>query len=103
MRTIEALVVTLLDMSLLVAGVLYVVEVLIAYFRPGPRQRPEIDPSQAFRSGSRWFIWAGVMSLDFLVMLSRPMVNILSEASADVGEWAIARHQSRISTHLRGQ
>jgi hypothetical protein len=99
MRTVEDSAAGLLNLSLLVASVLYAVEVLSAYFRPEKRQRPEIDSSQPLRTGSHWLVWAGVMAADFMVKLSRPLFGMLSEASADVGEWAITRYQARLTTH----
>ncbi|HEV3275865.1 MAG TPA: hypothetical protein VG860_03540 [Terriglobia bacterium] len=101
MRTVGEFVVGLLKMGLLAAGVLYAVEVLVAYLRLGDHLRPEFDSSKPLRSATRWSVWAGVVATDLVVRLFQPMVNMLSEASADVGEWAIARRDAHVPT--RGQ
>ena len=92
MRTVQELVVGLIKGGLLAAGVLYAVEVLVTYLRLGELNRPGFDSSKRLRSAAQWSIWAGVVATEFVARLGRPLVNMLSEASADVGEWAIARH-----------
>jgi hypothetical protein len=98
MRTVQDVVIGLLKMGLLAAGVLYAVEVVVDYLRLGENPRPEFDPNKRLRSLWLVSVWAGVVAADFVARVSRPLTNMLSEASADVGEWAITRHQARVAT-----
>lgn len=101
MRTVQEVVVALIRAGLMTAGVLYAVEVLVNCLSLGEHERPEFDVSKRFRSAWRVSIWAGVTAAKFVVRISRPLVNMLSEASADVGEWAITHRHAQVTT--RGQ
>lgn len=81
----------LLRMALVAAGVFYAVQVLIAYTKHADLKRPNFDPNDKLISGERLLVWAGVIAVSTVVRLGRPVVNMLAEASAEVGEWAITR------------
>lgn len=98
MRTAMDILVAAVKMGLMAAGVLFVVEVLVDYLRLGERQRPELDPSNRIRSTWKLSVWATVVAIELAVRLSRPMLNMLSEASADVGEWAMTRRHAHLAT-----
>ncbi len=98
MRTVGDLVVGLIRAGLLSAGVLYAVDVIVDYLSLGGHRRPEYDPSKRLRSAWELSVWAGVAGTDLVVRMIRPVVNMLSEASADVGQWAVARHEARVAT-----
>jgi hypothetical protein len=80
------------------AGVLYSVEVLVGYLSLSRHPRPEFDSSRRLVSAWRLSVWAGVEALDLVLRMSRPLFNVLSEASADVGQWAITRHHPHVAT-----
>jgi hypothetical protein len=101
MRTVQEIMVALLKMGLMAAGVLYAVEVLVHCLSLGEHQRPEFDSSRRLRSAWQLSVWAGAAATDLVVKMSRPLVNILSEASADVGEWAITRRHAHVTTRGR--
>lgn len=98
MRTLQDLVLGLVRAGLLAAGVLYAVEVLVHCLSLGEHPRPELDPSRRLMSAWRLSVWAGVTTVRMAVKMSRPLINTLSEASADVGEWAITRRQAHVTT-----
>ena len=81
----------LVRMALVAAGVFYVLRVFMAYSKPERRVRPEFDASDRLRSLERLLVWAGVMAVWLVGRVARPLINMLSEASAEVGEWAISR------------
>ena len=91
MRGAQELIWGLVRMALVAAGVFYVVQVLITYAKQEGHLRPGYDPNDRLRSAERLLVWAGVMAVWAVVRLGRPVVNMLSEASADFGEWAINR------------
>ena len=98
MRTLQDFVVGLVRAGLLAAGVLYAVEVLVHCLSLGEHARPEFDPSRRLESAWRLSVWAGVTAAQMVVKMSRPLINTLSEASADVGEWAIAHRHAHVTT-----
>ena len=91
MRGAQELIWGLVRMALVAAGVFYVLQVLISYAKHESHERPDFDSRDRLRSAERLLVWAGVMTVWGLVRVSRPVINILSEASAEVGEWAISR------------
>jgi len=98
MRTVQEVVVALIRTSLMVAGVLYAVEVLVNCLSLGEHKLPEFDSSRRVRSAWRLSVWAGVAATDLVVRISRPFLNMLSEASADVGEWAVTHRHAQVTT-----
>jgi hypothetical protein len=101
MRTLQDLVVGLVRAGLLAAGVLYAVEILVHSLRLGEQAPPGFDPSRRLVSWWRLSVWAGVTAIQMVVRMSRPLVNTLSEAAADVGEWAITRRHATVTTRTR--
>lgn len=91
MRGAQELIWGLARMALVAAGVFYVLQVFIAYGKQRSLVRPEFDPSDRLRSLERLLVWAGVMTVWVAGRVARPLVNMLSEASAEVGQWAISR------------
>ena len=98
MRTLQDLIVGLVRAGLLAAGVLYAVEVLVHSLSLGELARPELDPSRRLVSSWRLSVWAGATAIQLAVRMSRPLINTLSEASADVGEWAMTRRHAHVTT-----
>lgn len=98
MRTVQEVVVALIKTGLMVAGVLYTVEVLVNCLSLGEHKRPEFESSRRFRYAWLVSVWAGVEATELVVRMSRPLVNMLSEASADVGEWAITHRHAQVTT-----
>lgn len=101
MRTAQELVIGLIKLGLVAAGVLYAVEALIAYVRLGEYPRPVFDSAKPLVSAAQWLVWAGVKALALAFGLSRPLVNALAEASADVGEWVLVRHHSQTTVTVQ--
>jgi hypothetical protein len=91
MRGVQELIWGLVRMALVAAGLFYAVQVLIAYAQHENHERPNFDDRAKLRSAWRFLVWAGVMTIWIAGRLARPVVNMLSEASAEVGEWAISR------------
>lgn len=98
MRMVQDVAVALIKTGLMVTGVLYTVEVLVHCLSFGEHQRPEFDSSRRLRSAWRLSVWAGVAATELVVRISRPLVNMLSEASADLGEWAITHRHAQVTT-----
>src|SRR5579871_3784730 len=101
MRVAQELIWGLVRMALVAAGALYSAQVLLTYARHESVERPQFDPEDKLLWTGRLMVWAGVMAVRTLVRLSRPFVNMLSEASAEVGEWAIARRHTPATIRTR--
>ena len=86
----------LLKLALLAGLAFYASIVLVNYRADGLPARPPIDLHDPLNSSKRWAIWLGVRVLDLLVRAAKPFFGMLSEASADVGEWFLERrhHES---------
>jgi hypothetical protein len=73
------------------AGALYAALVLMRYRTDGPRYRFKLSLHDPARSIQHLVIWLGVKVLAGCVWIAKPILNMLLEASAEVGEWFIRR------------
>jgi hypothetical protein len=81
----------LLNVVLLLAGLFYATLVLLSYLEGRGRVRPEFSRSNLGRSLERLAVWLGVKTLALAVRMGTPIFDMLSEASAEVGEWVLNR------------
>ena len=103
MDTIQRLLWALIKVGLLAIGVLYAVQIFRTYAsaRAGEAHWPPLDRKEPIRSAEQVLIWSGVFLVAVAVRLARPVMDMLSEASAEVGEWAISRHQTEATLRTR--
>jgi hypothetical protein len=73
------------------AGALYATLVLMRYRTDGPRYRFELSLDDPARSIQHLAVWLGVKVVAGCVWIAKPILNMLLEASAEVGEWFIRR------------
>jgi hypothetical protein len=72
----------------LLAGVaLYAGLVWMNYRTVSPLVRPQVDWRDPVRFSEQWAVWLGVVVFAVTAKLTAPVYRLLSEASADVGEW----------------
>jgi hypothetical protein len=81
----------LLSWLAVAAAALYVGLVLMRYRTDGPRYRLNFNPQNPARSAQHLAVWLGVKVLAGCVWIAKPILNMLLEASAEVGEWFIRR------------
>jgi hypothetical protein len=103
MRTIQEVLWGIIKLGLLAVGVLYALQILKTYAsaRNGEPHWPPLDRKEPIRSAEQVLIWAGVFVVAVVMRLVHPVVDMLSEASAEVGEWAISRHQTAATIRTR--
>jgi len=103
MRTIQETLWTLIRFGFVAAAVLYAVQIMKTYAsaRAGEPAWPPLDRKEPIRSAEQVLIWGGVFLVAVTVRLVRPLIDTLSEASAEVGEWAIGRHQTEAAVRTR--
>jgi hypothetical protein len=92
---------TVLKLLLAALGFLYVGLVLMVYRTEGPRFRLRVNRQDPFRSAQQLFIWLGVRALAAIVRVGSSAWEMLSDASADLGEWYVRRRsgETRPSFH----
>jgi len=85
-----------LKLALLAGAVFYAGLVVMSYGARGPNTRPSFEPRDPLHSTESWAVWLGVMGLTLAVRMATPVLGMLSEASADVGEWVLShrRHEA---------
>jgi hypothetical protein len=71
------------------AGALYAGMVLMRYRTDGPHHRLSFDLRDPARSVQHFLVWLGVKVLKACLRIARIVLNMLLEASAEVGEWFI--------------
>jgi len=76
-----------LELALLAGVLFYITRVLLAYFENKTHVRPRFDRRDPARSAERLAVWLGVKALSAVVRVLAPVFEMLSEASADVGDW----------------
>jgi hypothetical protein len=103
MRTMQEVLSGLIKLGLLAVGVLYAIQILKTYAsaHAGEPHWPPLDRKEPIRSAEQVLIWGGVFVVAVVVRLVRPLVDTLSEASAEVGEWAINRDQTEATVRTR--
>ncbi len=99
----QALFLEAVKLLLVAFGVLYVGLVLMTYRTDGPRYPLRIDLSDPARSAERLLLWLGVRALDGVLRLGRAMLDVLSETSAQVGEWYISRRSVKVQSEFRSR
>jgi hypothetical protein len=87
----------LINLALLAGGAIYAGLVVMDYRTDGPHPRPRVDLRDPAHSAERLAVWMGVKTLTLAVQVGTPIFGMLSEASADVGEWFLSHrsHESR--------
>jgi hypothetical protein len=86
-----------LELAFVAAAAFYAVFIVISYLTFGPRPRPQVDFRDPARSAENLAVWAGVKLIALLVPVGKPVFAMLSEASAEVGDWFLSNlhHESR--------
>ena len=84
------------------AGALYAGMVLMRYRTDGPHYRLSFELRDPARSVQHLLVWLGVKVLEACLRIARAILNILLEASAEVGEWFI-RHSPAVQESVRSR
>lgn len=83
----------LLKLALLAGAAFYAGLVLMTYRTDDAAHRPQVDWHDPVRTTERWAVWLGARTLAVPVWAGTYVFGMLSEASADVGEWVLShRH-----------
>jgi hypothetical protein len=89
---------------LMVAGMLlYTGLVLMSYRTDGPDAPLRVNYADPARSVERIMVWLGVRALAVGLGIATAVFNLLSEASAEVGEWFIRRRSPEVQAEFRSR
>ena len=87
---LHSLLVGILDLTLLGVAAFYAGFVVLSYITYGPRPRPQFELHSPARSAENMVVWAGIKLVALLVPVGKPVLAMLSEASAEVGDWFLS-------------
>jgi hypothetical protein len=81
----------LLKWAAIAAGAIYAGMVLMRYRTDGPNYRLSFELRSPARSLQHSVVWLGVKVFDACLRFAAAILNMLLEASAEVGEWFLRR------------
>ncbi len=84
-------------------GILYAGLVLMGYRTEGDRYRLRLDEQDPVGSAEQLLVWLGVRAMAAIVCVGRTTLEMLSEASAEVGEWYIRRRGGEVEASFRSR
>lgn len=90
-----------LKLLLAASGILYAGLVLMAYRTEGNSYRLRLDKQNAARSAVQLLVWLGVQAVAAIVRVGKATLEMLSDASAEVGEWYIRRRGGEVEAIFR--
>lgn len=99
--TANALLGWCLSLLIVAVVVVYTGLVLMTYSTDGPRFRVRPRLADPLRSLERLLLWFGVKTLALVIRALRAPLAVLSEASAEVGEWFVARRGEEAQAGFR--
>ena len=102
-QMVEMLVAGAVKLGLVASGVFYVVLVLTTYAREGPHYRLHLEWGDPTRSVERLLIWIGIKVTVAIARACRSVLDILYEASADVGTWVVSKSSAQVQARVRSR
>jgi len=88
---------------LIVAGAFYAFMVLRTYAKEGPDFQLRWQSSDPARSVERLLTWAGIKVLLAVARALRSVLNVLYQASADVGTWVVSKSSAQIQARVHSR
>jgi hypothetical protein len=94
---------TVSKLLLAALGFLYAGVVLTAYRSVGSRLQLRVDRQRPLHPAQQLLVWLGVKALAAIVRLGSNAWEMLSDTSADFGEWCIRRRGGQLETLFRSR
>jgi hypothetical protein len=85
---------------LIAAGVFYASLVVATYAKEGPGFQLRLELGDPVRFGQRLLIWMGVRMTAILASAFRWILELLYEASADVGAWVVSKSNPQVQARV---
>ena len=93
----------ILKLTLATFGLLYVGLVVMGYRADGLRARPRLHSREFAASAKHLLVWLGANALGMIIRISVMLWDMLSEASAEVGEWFLRRGSPGLRQSFRSR
>jgi hypothetical protein len=87
-------------MLLITAGVFYASLVVATYAKEGPGFQLRLELGDPVRLGQRLLIWMGVRMTAILASAFKWILELLYEASADVGAWVVSKSNPQVQARV---
>ncbi len=100
---LQVLISDLLKLLLLCGALLYAGLVLMSYRIEGPHAPLRLDFADPARSLERLMVRLGVRALHAVLRSARRFLDLLAEASAEVGAWFIERRSAKVQETVRSR
>ena len=86
-----------------VAGVLLYSFLVFASYASDPRHSPRLDLTVPGRSAQHLLVWLGVKAVSAIVRSGSSVLDLLYDASADVGGWVVDKSGRRMRESVRSR
>ncbi len=90
-------------LGLITTGLFYGFLLLTTYAKEGPDYRPNLDLADPARSVERLLIWVGIKVATAIARAARSTLDLLYEASADVGTWVVSKSSAQVQARVRSR
>jgi hypothetical protein len=90
-------------LGLIASGLFYGVLLLTTYSMEGADYRLKLELADPVRSVERLLIWIGIKLVTAIGRAARPILEVLYEASADVGTWVVSKSSEQVQARVRSR
>jgi len=90
-------------LGLITSGLFYGVLLLTTYSKEGPDYRLHLEPADPARSVGSLLVWMGIKLVTAIGRAARPILDVLYEASADVGTWVVSKSSAQVQARVRSR
>ena len=90
-------------LGLIASGLFYGVLLLTTYSKEGVDYRLDLELADPARSAEHLLIWVGVKLVAAIGRAARPILDVLYEASADVGTWVVSKSSAQVQARVRSR
>jgi hypothetical protein len=102
-QTVQMLVAGALKLGLVVSVLFYTFLVMTTYVREGRDYRLYLEPGDSARSVERLLIWVGVKVTAAVRRVFMSILELLYDASADVGTWVVSKGSEQVQALFRSR
>ena len=88
---------------LVASGLFYAFLVVTTYAKEGPDYHVHLELTDPGRSVERVLIWMGIKVATAIAHAARWILDLLYEASADVGTWVVSKSSSQVQARVRSR
>jgi hypothetical protein len=97
---VQMLVGAVAKLLLIASGAFYTILVLTTYAKQGPDYQLHFESGHPARSAERFLIWMGIKVAAAMAFAFKWILELLFEASADVGVWAVSKSTPQVQARV---